>query len=67
MPVIHGIRSFEGLKARATTVEILGERLVIASLEDIVKSKKTAGRSRDLAVLPVLEETLRIQKERKQS
>ncbi len=63
LPVIHGIRSFEGLKARSSEVEILGERLLLASLEDIVKSKRTAGRARDLAVLPTLEETLRIQRE----
>lgn len=63
LPVIHGIRSFEGLKARSSEVEILGERLLLASLEDIVKSKRSAGRARDLAVLPTLEETLRIQRE----
>lgn len=63
MPVIHGIRSFEGLKARAKATNLLGERLLLASLEDIIRSKRAAGRARDLAVLPVLEETLRIQKE----
>ena len=61
MPVIHGIRSFEGLKARASEITVLGERLLLASLEDIVRSKRAAGRIRDIAVLPVLEETLPLQ------
>jgi len=33
--------------------------LLIASLDDIIASKKSAGRDRDLAVLPVLEKTRR--------
>ena len=32
--------------------------LNIASLEDIIKSKKKAGQNKDLAVLPILEKTL---------
>ena len=30
-----------------------------AALEDILKSKKAAGRERDRAVIPILEQTLR--------
>ena len=59
LPVIHGIRSFEGLKARASEMTIRGEKLLLASLEDIVRSKQTANRPRDAAVLPVLMQTLR--------
>jgi hypothetical protein len=33
--------------------------LKVASLGDIIASKKAAGRPKDLAVLPVLEETLK--------
>lgn len=57
MPVIHGIRSFESLRSRAISREIAGRTILIASLDDIIASKKAAGRDSDLAVLPVLEQT----------
>jgi hypothetical protein len=53
MPVIHGVRSFEGLRARASAKVIGGLPALIASPDDIIASKKAAGRERDLAVLPV--------------
>ena len=60
MPVIHGVRSFAGLKSRATGRTVGGQTVYLATLEDIIKSKKAAGRSRDQAVIPVLEQTLRL-------
>ena len=58
MGTIHGIRSFEGVRARATTVHIDEVPIVVASLADIIKSKRAARRPRDLAVLEILEKTL---------
>jgi predicted nucleotidyltransferase len=58
MTVIDGIRSFEGLRKRAKTIRIDGTELNVAALSDIIKSKRAAGRARDLAVLDVLEKTL---------
>jgi hypothetical protein len=55
MSVIDGIRSFEGVRSRATAFPFTGGRLLVASLADIIKSKKAAGRPKDLAVLPLLE------------
>jgi len=55
MATVHGLRSFEGVRDRATTVEMTGAPLRIASLADIIKSKRAAGRPRDLAVLEILE------------
>lgn len=55
MATIHGIRSYEGLRTRATVIEIAGVPLYVASLADIIKSKRAAGRPRDRAVLEVLE------------
>jgi hypothetical protein len=58
MSRLHGINSFEGLRARSIAVRF-GERdLKVAALSDIIKSKKATGRDRDLAVLPILEKTL---------
>jgi predicted nucleotidyltransferase len=59
MPVIHGVRSFEELRSRAVQCVIGTIAVKVASLADIIASKKAAGRDRDLAVLPVLEQTLR--------
>jgi hypothetical protein len=58
MSKLHGIRSFEGLRSRATRIEFGEHDLLVASLGDIIKSKRAAGRGRDLAVLDVLERTL---------
>jgi hypothetical protein len=57
MADVHGVRSFAGLRARATAVDLGGSTLLVASLADIIKSKKAARRPRDLAVLDVLEKT----------
>jgi len=55
MTTIHGVRSFAGLGDRATSVEIAGVPVLVASLDDIINSKRAAKRPRDLAVLPTLE------------
>ena len=58
MATIHGVRSFEGLRDRATNIDIDGVAILVASLADIIRSKRAARRPRDLAVLDVLEKTL---------
>jgi len=58
MPMIHGIRSFKGVRARAAERSIGGLPILLACLDDIIASKQAAGRDRDLAVLPVLKQTL---------
>jgi len=59
MVKISGIRSFEGVRARATRVEFGGHPLKVASLEDVIRSKQAADRIEDRAVLPVLRRTVR--------
>jgi hypothetical protein len=49
-----GIRSFETLQSRASMAHFGGNDLRVASLEDIIRSKKAANRPQDRAVLPVL-------------
>jgi hypothetical protein len=58
MGEIDGIRSFEGLRKRALAVPLGDAGILVAALTDIIKSKKAAGRPRDLAVLPILEKAL---------
>lgn len=55
MARIHGLRSYEGLRERAGLITIDGESLLVAALADIIKSKRAAGRPRDLAVIAILE------------
>lgn len=55
MATLHGLRSFEGVKARAAVVEFGVVPLRVASLADVIRSKR-ARRPQDLAVLPVLEQ-----------
>jgi hypothetical protein len=58
MSTIDGIRSFEGLRSRSSTVRFGRDALRVASLADIIKSKEAAGRPQDRAVLHVLRKTL---------
>jgi hypothetical protein len=58
MTRLDGIRSFESLRSQSAPIEFGQQKLLIASLADIVKSKRAAGRSPDLAVLEVLQRTL---------
>lgn len=44
MGTIHGIRSCEGVRARATMVPIDGITIAVASLDDIIRSKRAAVR-----------------------
>jgi predicted nucleotidyltransferase len=59
MSSIHGIKSFNSLRSRAERLGIGGRQLWVARLEDIIASKRATGRARDLAVLQILEATLR--------
>jgi len=57
MSKVDGIRSFHGLRSRAAVVRIGGKPLLVASLEDIIKSKRATNRPQDRAVLPLLLKT----------
>lgn len=58
MTKIDGIRSFSALRTRAVRVPFGSHELLVASLSDIIRSKKAADRPQDRAILPLLKKTL---------
>jgi predicted nucleotidyltransferase len=62
MAQIDGISSFASLRSRADIIKLGSNSLKISSLDDIITSKRAAGRDRDKAVLKILEKTLREKK-----
>jgi predicted nucleotidyltransferase len=59
MGVVDGVTSFESLRSRSKAISFGRYSLLIADLEDVIKSKREAGREKDLAALPALESTLK--------
>ena len=57
---MHGLRSF-GVEARgALRVPLAGVDVPVLPLSRIIASKRAVGRPKDRAILPVLEDTLRV-------
>jgi predicted nucleotidyltransferase len=52
---VAGLGSFEQVAADAVQVEAFGRTVRTLDLESLIKSKKAAGREKDLRVLPELE------------
>lgn len=52
---LAGVPPYEGLRSRATDVEIAGVAISVCSLEDLRSMKRAAGRTRDFADLEDLE------------
>ena len=59
---ITGLGDYRTMTANAVALKMFGHSVLVMALEDVIKSKKAAGRLKDKAVLPVLEETLRLRK-----
>ena len=59
---ISGGLAFASLRSRAVEVEIGPAVAVVASLEDVIASKRAADRPKDRAQLPILEDTLRVKR-----
>lgn len=57
-----GNLKFASVKSRAHLAPVGTSTLLVASLEDIIKSKAAAGRPKDTAVLPILRDTLRLRR-----
>jgi predicted nucleotidyltransferase len=57
MAHIDGVKSYEGVRGRAGVYHIGGQKLLAASLDDVIRSKRAAGRGKDLSVIDMLEKT----------
>lgn len=55
---LAGKLKFASLRSRAVKKEVGAETLLVASLADVIKSKRAANRAKDLAALPILQATL---------
>jgi hypothetical protein len=51
---------FESVRSRAATITVGRTTLTVASLEDVIRSKRAADRPKDRAQLPILEATLKV-------
>jgi acetolactate synthase regulatory subunit len=59
---VHGIASFNTEFRRAHKLQWLGTTVAVLPLERILKSKRHVGRPKDIAHLPLIEQTLQLQK-----
>ena len=59
---VHGLRAFNFEYQHARRVRWFGTKVVVLPLERIYKSKKCVGRPKDLAHLPLLEQTLKLRR-----
>jgi hypothetical protein len=59
---LHGLRSFDHEYQRAQWIQWLRMQVAVLPLKRIYASKKFVGRPKDLAHLPLLRQTLRLQR-----
>lgn len=59
LTTISGFRTFESLRKHSIEISIPGGSLRVATLPDILKSKRAAGRPKDRAAFAALEATIR--------
>jgi hypothetical protein len=57
---MHGLRSFAAEARRALKVPLGGVAVPVLPLARIIASKRATDRAKDRAILPVLEDTLRV-------
>jgi hypothetical protein len=56
---IDGLKSFNAEYRRAKMISWLNEIVAVLPLESILKSKRFVGRPKDLAHIPLLEQTIK--------
>jgi hypothetical protein len=60
---MSALGGYDAVVDRAVDMEVAGHTVKVLALEDLIRTKRAAGRPKDLAVLPVLEATLQMQRE----
>lgn len=59
---VDGLKSFGAELKKAVRVKWMGTTVKVMPLESILKSKRAVARPKDLAHIPLLEETIRLKK-----
>jgi hypothetical protein len=59
---VHGLKSFKHEWAKARRLSWLGMTVAVLPLQSIYQSKKYVGRPKDIAHLPLLEQTMKLQR-----
>jgi hypothetical protein len=59
---VSGVGDYEAVKRNSETIAIFGMDCRVLTLEALIRSKKAAGRKRDLEVIPELEGLLELRK-----
>jgi hypothetical protein len=60
---MSGLGGYDQVVNQADLMELAGQPVKVLALRDLIHTKRAAGRPKDLAVLPVLEATLREKQE----
>lgn len=60
------VGGYDELLARSATYDVLGMRISVIDLDDLIKDKEAAGRDRDVAKLPQLRALRAVLREREQ-
>jgi len=61
---MSAIGGYDAIVGRAIELDVAGHTVKVLALEDLIRTKRAAGRPKDLAVLPVLEATLQMLQEK---
>ena len=61
---MSAIGGYDAIVGRAIEMDVAGHPVKVLALPDLIRTKRAAGRPKDLAVLPVLEATLQMLEEK---
>lgn len=61
--LMSGIGGYDDIIDNSIEMDVAGHLVQVLSLEDLIRTKRAAGRPKDLAVIPTLEATLQMLRE----